>query len=253
MKKMIMVFALLLMLPGLVACGKKDNKRTSISNRNARDPINQPVGNDPQTSRGGTQLSNQGYIYGQIYNSGAYGRSDAQFEQNVRGFTSATLDPWGDPNNGVAPELGQVSGQPGQSTGVWIRGDARVVGGNFDPNGGNQRQLDANATNIRIIVWDSYAGQTDSSGNAIPEYAVSFTSATTNSFINYQNRSAVITFQDEYGWVKFSGTFDAEYFSGTVEYYNNDYVSTILSPNAGAWDGIMGEFYISTCGFFYCD
>lgn len=252
MKNVIMVLALLFVLPGLTGCGKKDNKRTSINNRNARNPINEPVEQgDPQSTSGGTQVSNKGYIYGQIYNAG--GRSDAQFEQNIRGFSSATLDPWGDPSNGVQPELGTISGQVGGQTGVWIRGDANVSGGKFDPSGANQRQLDLNNTNIRIIVWDSYAGRSDANGDVIPEYGVSFTSATNASFINYQSKSAVIVFEDAYGWVKFSGTFDADWFRGTVEYYNFDYVKSIVSPNNGAWDGIMGEFYISTCGFFYCE
>ncbi len=250
MKNVIMVLALLLVLPGLTGCGKKDNKRTSISNRNARNPINEPVSTgDPQSTDGGTQVSNQGYVYGQIYTYS----TDAAFEHDVRGFTSATLDPWGDPSNGVQPELGNVSGQVGGQTGVWIRGDANVSGGKFDPSGKNQRPLDPNNTNVRIIVWDSYAGQTDANGHVIPEYGVSFTTATSNSFINYQSRTAVIVFEDTYGWVKFSGTFDAEWFKGTVEYYNYDYVKSIVSPNDAPWDGTLGQFYISTCGFFYCE
>lgn len=253
MKRNLVLLCLVVLSVGFLnACGKKDNKRTSISDRQARDAApgaTQPGEADHQTTDGGAKSSSRGYVYGQIYAGG----SEAEFDENVRGFTSSTIDPWGDPNNGVTPELGTVSGQLNKTTGVWIRGDAYVQGGTFDPSGTNKRPLDVSRTGVRIIVWDSYAGKTDTSGQVIPEYGVSFTSATSNSYINYSTKTAVITFQDDYGWVKFSGQFDADYFWGTVEYQNFDYVRSILAPNDGKWGGYLGDFYISTCGFFYCE
>jgi hypothetical protein len=250
MKKTVFLVIMFGLMLGLSGCGKKDNKRTGISDRQVRDAVADPApAEDHQTTDGGTKVSRSGYVYGQIYASG----TETEFDRNVRGFTSASIDPWGDPQNNVTPELGLVSGQLNQNTGVWIRGDAHVQGGVFDPTGATKRNLDLSKTSIRLIIWDSYAGQTDASGQVIPEYGVSFANAKSGSFINYASKTAVIIFEDDYGWVKFSGKFDANYFQGDVTYYNNDYVRSILAPNDGAWDGSLGKFYISTCGFFYCE
>lgn len=241
MKQLILALMVFMIAPTLVSCGKKDNKRTPVGDRQQRNGGNSPEadssgGGDPQTSSG-SGVSNKGYVYGQIYRD--TGKAHYSFADNIKGFVSSTIDPWGDSSGDSYPQLGYVSDQPGQQTGVWIRGNVSTQGG----------ELDKANTSIRIIIWDEFAGRTDESGNVIPEYGLSFNGATSNSYINYNSNRAVLRFQDSYGWVEFDGQFDDEWFWGEVRYFNNvldESVTAYSSP----WDGHLGEFYIPVSGFF---
>jgi len=76
-------------------------------------------------------------------------------------------------------------------------------------------------------------------GEVIPEYPVHMRG---NAVGQIQGNSADIYFQDQYGWIRFYGNFDSQYFYGRVYF-----------DNTNGWANDMGDFYIPTCSFFRCN
>lgn len=250
MRRPIYILIFLSLALSLSGCGKKKNSESIRSGRCARggcatdtnngggDTQNPGTNQNPaETISGGTQST----LWGQIH-KGSY--SQTQFYDGVKGFVSANINSYGEPS-----ELGHVSGDIDQNTGVWFWGDVRTQSGYFNPNGSQSAQLDLTTAELRIVVWDSYAGQTDSAGQVITEYPVHIRGATRGWVSGNQ---VTVRFEDSYGWVELVGEYDANYYSGYVQYSNNTFWDGGTRDGVSGARGVMGYFYVPTCGFFRC-
>jgi hypothetical protein len=210
---------------GFTACAKKGNKTPILSGaRNDR-----TNGDDNQASNYNTPSSNTtwGDVISDNYDS-------ATFEAQFKALMGATIP---------AEYIGTISGQEGDSTGVRFWGVVTLQSGRLNPNGGSYGNL-STSSKLRIVIWDSFAGQTDSSGKTIPEYPI-FMPKLASGSIN--GKSADLTFSDSYGSIRLNGTFDSSTFEGTMSFTN----SRQADGSAGA-SGTLGHFRVDTCGFFQC-
>lgn len=223
-------------------CGGKDEGSSIRQGRCERGCTGSSGGggnyDDPYYDGSSGSYSEWGQIYKDQY-------TQSQFQDGVDGFVSATIDPWGDYHPEGWDELGDVSGDIDQDTGVWIRGKAVLRNGSLNPNGSNNSQIEPGQTALRMVIWDTYAGQTDAQGNTIPEYGVSFDSAESG-YVN--GNTAVIRFRDGKGWVELNGVFDSQWFYGEVKFDN-----AVGAYNISPKEGRIGYFFLPTCGFFRCN
>lgn len=169
--------------------------------------------------------SNIGAIYdnGQILSSGT-------FEDRVRALLSATMLP---------QDVGSISSMPTDSTGVRFSGKMKL-----DTNG----NVVAAQSIIRVDVYDSIWLQNRMSNPNEQAIQIEFdpaAGATITGQFNMQSGQGYINLHDQYGDVRFTGTLDAQYFSGTVTFQNT--VSVVGSPAQGT----LGQFYILRCGIVY--
>lgn len=229
----------------LTACPSKKDKKESIVGRGGRGQTEVgtnnigPNGIPTQNQQGQQNRSYQpvdGHYWGEIIRGGF---SQQDFYTAVRGFVSSEINSYDEPS-----ELGYVSGEPGQSTGIRFWGQVETTSG-FNPNGTTSGQIRSETAELRIVVWDSYAGQTDASGQVIPEFPVHIKGNASGTITGNQ---AVIRFRDHAGWVELQGTFNQDYFQGWVE-FDNDQFWDGRRPGAA---GYLGYFYVKTCGFFKC-
>lgn len=194
----------------LAACAKKDD---SASGRSANRQNSAGIAPTQNSCAAGTQLE------GKIYDAQAsYG---SNFEQQVKAFVSATLEP---------DALGTISGNISDATGVDFTASFP-----FDSN----NQLIADSASITIKIFDSYAKQTYN-GQVVPPYEVSFSKAKSGTIDRHSRRISVV-FEDDYGSITFDGTYDNTYVRGTVSF--NNYKSVSGSPQAGE----LGDFMIFQC------
>ncbi|MCC7404520.1 MAG: hypothetical protein IT288_09005 [Bdellovibrionales bacterium] len=231
MKQLMKTILIACLTVAVVGCGKKDKKQSIRSGRNARGPselVNRgAVNNNGQPIR---FTPGSGTTWGEIV-----GSPEDAFRDAVYYFVSATVDP---------AEFGYVSGQPGQDTGVRFWGSVETEG-SFRSGTANQR-IRRETAELRISIWDSFAGQTDGAGNVIPEYPIHIRGAT-DGYVN--GNRAVVTFSDAFGSITLDGSISGDYFSGTVKFDNRQYWDGV-APGA---TGTLGNFYVSTCGFFRCN
>ncbi|MEN0057387.1 MAG: hypothetical protein AAGB31_01025 [Bdellovibrio sp.] len=190
----------------LSGCGKIDNQGTQVAA--------QSVGQSGSSSTCATGTTTVGKIYD------ASGSS--QFETQVKGFVSATLDP---------QSLGTISGDINSSTGIDFSGAFT-----FDSSG----NLVTASSSLLIKIFDSYVGQVYS-GETVEPYVIEFSSASSGT-INRSTGVFSVVFQDSYGSITFSGTVRNQQASGTVSYQNFTAVSG-YSVSSGA----LGDFLIYTC------
>jgi hypothetical protein len=223
----------------LTACGKKE-KKEPISLRGARGPVSD-AGAVPTSGTGstpGTYQPASGKTWGEITRGTFYTQN--QFNDLVRYFTSATLNLYADP-----PEIGFVSGDSNQSTGIRFWGQVATTTA-FNPTASVSAQVSGASSELRIVIWDAYAGQTNAAGQTIPEYPVHIKGNATGTI---SGNHAIITFnQPGYGTITLDGTFDQNNFQGWARFANEIF-----------WDGqkpgaanYLGQFRVSTCGFFNC-
>ena len=220
MKKVTLTIAALTLLT-IAACSPKKQGVRSTYNRSA---VSTGVVNNTNinTNSCGQGVSPVGTIYDQgntqtsLYTSGS-------FEERVKGLLSVTVNP---------EEVGQISSSATDTTGVRFQGAIKV-----DANG----NVNLQQSSLLIKVYDSYVLQYPEQFQPIE---VSFATATSGQF-NMQNGQGYILFRDQYGEVRFDGTMDAQYFSGTVSYKNYSHIS-----GAAPAQGQLGQFYVARCGIF---
>ncbi len=254
----LMILLLTTVVSVTLGCQKKSSKSEGIkSSRCARGGCGVRMGNAqgsvPQvgsqvfqgtnnSGRTGTYSAVDGIYWGQVH-KGQY--SQSQFDEGVRGFVSANINPWGD-----TAELGYVSGDVNQDTGVFFWGDVALVQGVFNPMGGAASgQIHLASAQLRIVVWDAFAGLVDASGQTVPEYHVQISGASSG-FVS--GNTATIRFEDQFGWVELKGQFDQQYFQGYVHYKNKQFWDGQSHQGFSGSEGILGSFFVPTCGFFRC-
>lgn len=201
------------------ACAKKDGGAVRVAGRGIRGGTAQ--GNVSQTNTPGTTAaacSNSSMAWGKIFDPYA----SAQFESQVKGFVSATLDP---------QSLGSISGNISDKTGIDFSGSFQ-----FDAQG----NLIPASSSVLIKIFDSFVGQVYE-GQTIVPYVVEFTAAS-EGVINRTTRQFTVKFRDAYGEIVFQGQYNNQNVEGTVTYRN-----TAAVTGYQASSGTLGSFRAYTC------
>jgi len=219
----------------ITACApQKGQKKARITARGGAQV--QALTTTPAASTQVTKANGATGLWGQILRPSNW--SQAQFQGQVQQFLSNLTEP-----DGSALALGEVSGDAGQPTGIRFWGSVGTNGA-FHANGGNSLSVVAQNSALRISVIDSYVGLQNSAGETITEVPI-YIASSVQGFVNVSGtvsgNQAQITYQDSYGAIQLSGTFDSSWFQGTVVFQNNNGTS-----------GYLGVFSVSTCGFFTC-
>lgn len=236
MKEVLKVMFITLLAIPLVACPQKEKKRGSIAARQARGQaeLGRTPGN-PGVPGVNTNDPNRAYspqggrLWGAVYHGNQL--DNQTFNYWTHEFVAATMP---------REELGTVSGELNQSTGIRFWGYAEPNGA-FNPSNTNQRlSISPSNAELRVVIWDSYAGQVDSTGELITEYPVHIRGQASGEIVG---NKAWVRYQDSYGWVELNGSFDTQYFSGWMMFDN---------ANGGS-AGPLGFFFVPTCSFFRCN
>ncbi|KYG64065.1 hypothetical protein AZI86_14775 [Bdellovibrio bacteriovorus] len=197
----------------LSACAKKDDSASGrVVTRGGSGIVTQNTcGNAAQAQ-----------AVGKIFDSQSYG---SRFEEQVKAFVSATLDP---------EALGTISGNINDATGIDFTASFP-----FDSN----NQLIAAQASISIKIFDSYA-KTTYNGQVVPPYEVAFSQAKSGT-INRNTRQINVVFEDEFGSITLTGTYDGSMVNGKVSF--NNYKALKGSPQSGQ----LGDFRIYQCAMIH--
>lgn len=175
-----------------------------------------------RTTRAGTGPANlppgQGYFTTVGY---VTARDDmrTQFNQAVKHLVSAAIDP---------RYVGDVDNRNGVSLKGYVEVDSM----------GN---VNASRSLVQLEIHDQVDGQN-------MEPIIINVKAKSGYATGYQSD---IVFEDQYGSIRLTGTFDSNNFRGTISFQNK---TIYAGAPAGEQPhgGTLGDFYISTCGFFRC-
>lgn len=211
----IAILILMLSSSGLVACSQNDLSTVRTASNGGTG------GNGSAGGGGGFPTSCSSTTVGKIYDPA--GGGSTAFEQQVKSFVSATLNP---------TLLGSVSGDINAATGIDLKGSW-----SFDSSG----SLVLAGAAVSIEIFDSYVGTTDSAGETILPYTIDFSSAASGS-LNRTTGQFTVVFRDSYGSITFTGTKGSTYSEGTVTFANTTAVSG-YSPASGT----LGSFKINNC------
>ncbi len=244
MKSFLKLFLILMVIAPLVACQQQKSKKRSEIRRGGRGaPAVQPGAPNVTLPQLGQATPGQvgahptGMPFGAIVSGD--GLDDVTFDRYIHDFVSATM-----PRH----ELGTVSGQMNQSTGVRFWARIAPATGAFNPNGMNATINQADSE-LRIVIWDTYAGTYDATNELIPEYPVHVKGTaqgqiTGNRFdIYFSQTYKSVNNTQETGWFRFQGDFTNQWVKGRVWYANGG--------STGFND--MGNIVIPTCSFFKCN
>lgn len=237
--QIIKTLGLALVLSMVVACQPANKKRsTRITSRgNVNNVLTQTPFNNTGVDKGDGSYG----AWGEIVMASNW--SQQQFQGQVQAFLSNLVAP-----DGGMIALGEVSGMSGQNTGIRIYGTA-LTNGAFRASGGNNLQVVAQGSQLRIGIFDSYVGKQNAEGETITEVPIMIAQGSSEQFNvsgNVTGNQANITFQDKYGIIRLQGTFNTNVFQGSVYFQNNSAVSG--APRSG----YLGVFAVQTCGFFRC-
>lgn len=205
------VGALMIFSLSLVACGKKDGGAVRVAGRGAATTGVAPV---PTA----TTCSNANMNWGKIFDPNA----SPQFEAQVKGFVSATLDP---------QSMGSISGNINDKTGVDFSGSFQ-----FDTQG----RIVTQSSNLTIKIFDSYVGQVYN-GQTIVPYEVKFSQAVEGQ-MDRTTRQIQVKFKDQFGEVVFQGRVVDSIVEGTVYYQNTTAVNGYQVAS-----GTLGSFRAYSC------
>ncbi|WII70910.1 hypothetical protein QJS83_10600 [Bdellovibrio sp. 22V] len=194
----------------LSACAKKDGSTARYAGRGTG------------VTQGGVQTpsscGNANMDWGKIFDPYA----SPQFESQVKGFVSATLDP---------QSLGTISGNINDRTGIDFKGSFQ-----FDSAG----RLVTGSSSIHIKIVDSYVGQVYN-GQTVAPYIVEFNAAS-EGMINRTTRQFQVKFKDSYGEIILQGAYNNQEASGTVYYQNYTAVNGYQASS-----GTLGSFRAYAC------
>jgi hypothetical protein len=222
-----------ILLIGCAPKGTQKKGRVSARGGSAVQGLSQaPQGSTQATNNNGVAVYWSEITRGQMHQQ--------MFQNEVQKFLSNIEEPDGTPLS-----LGMVSGDSGQTTGIRFWGSVGLSGGRLILNGQNNQQVVAQGSALRIGIFDSYVGQTNSEGEVITEVPV-YIAPGVEGFVGVtgmvQGNRAQITYRDNYGTITLDGQFDSNTFRGSVAYNN-------VSPQAS---GYLGVFTVRTCEFFKC-
>ena len=101
------------------------------------------------------------------------------------------------------------------------------------------------SSNLKILIYDEYVGQTDSNGKTVDAYPIQFSSASHGSM---QNGTLTVTFKDSYGEITLSGTVNSQTYQGRMDFVN--YKS--YTGDTANRSGTLGNIEVMANGFISC-
>ena len=216
------------MILSTVACDQNKGQPGSVQvGRAARGFGGDVMAGQPTAPKVGQVSPVSGRTWYPIYGGSYF--SEEEFNYNVHDFVANIMDP---------QNLGSVSSQINASTGIRFWGRAEVNGA-FNPSTYMNTTIRPQNSELRISIWDSYAGSRDSTGELISEIPVHIVGTASGEI---RGQTARVRFQqDPYGWIELYGQFNAQTFQGTVFF-----------DNTGGYANYLGVFSIPTCSFFRC-
>ena len=182
----------------------------------------------------GTKGTEWNKTWGEVTSSA----SSQSWSQELLNFTSPSL-------SGLAEDqqLGFVSPQSGQNTGVRFYGNAITTG----TTGGYTRSFDQASMLIHVEFYD------DKSTNQSAAPVVVEISPDINGFVGaggtLSGSQVNLYFQDQYGTVRLSGYVNGQTFSGNFGYCTGDQSYCSNTNNTR----LLGQFSVDACGFFQCN
>ena len=225
-QSLLKIFAVSATIAMLTGCNHSSGNNKAVARtNNPRGPqvsVNQNFSFSTTCSDGSSAV-------GQVF---ANGTND--FRTEVVGLASATMP---DAND----NLGDISGTPNDTTGV----DLYL---HIPSNGSAINQVDSG---IRLVIYDSFVGTSDDSGNTVQPYSITVP-AKTGQF-NSSTGAFQIIFQDAvsansqpYGTITVSGQVQGGVAQGTISYDN----FTNADSGAAAVHGQLNVFTFSmpACG-----
>lgn len=204
-----LVFAALV----LTACGKGSNVSQNTRAAGARGGV--PAGT--LTAKCGNGQNAVGYIYEDSIQG-------STFNQTVHDFVSVNLD---------RSQLGNVSGVPGDTTGIDLyfsltrTANGMVAGGS-----------------MTLMIYDDAVGMTGADNVVVQPYAIPFDQIDPNSRIT--NGGFDVGFQDRFGYIRFTtdqGVDSQGNYNGTVQFQN----TTSAAPGAFIGTATLGRFKLPAC------
>lgn len=221
-------FCLALTLIILVGCQQKQNKKQSLrSGRGLR--------GSTQVDKNSAQSCGTYKVEGKSWGEVVAMQNQQIFQQEVQMLTNPVLM-----TLPLEDQLGMVSGQSGQFTGVRFWGHAMTVAG------GQYAAIDPGTAQIRIEIYDDKACQLRSDGTVRPVIPIHI-GAGLPGFISAEGSvsgaRARLTFVDIYGSIVMDGQISNSYWTGTLSY---------TTQQTGPQARILGRFTVPYCGFFTC-
>lgn len=215
--KRLFVPLLLLALAGVGCNNKKDDDSAPVGAARTRGmETTGAVANLPTGD-----LFSMGIVPGQV---GVENTKQAEFNTALKHFVSSNMNPQ---NLGTVNTKGAV-----------------VVQGQVNVGSGNQVTTDSW---FEIIISDSFVGKADAQGEIYEPVRVHIPFR--EGYVS--GNTAKLVFADDYGSVTMDGTFDNNFFKGSLSFVNTkiyDGAPAAETPH----NGTIGGFSVSTCGFFRC-
>lgn len=205
----------------LASCQPRDNNRRQRIGRSLRGPVAYDQFGNPQryNSSGGAA------VWGEVTNPNQQNFSDMLYFFALPSLSSASAD----------EQLGFVSSQGGQQTGVGIWGQVYGIMGGMG-------QLDGQRSKIHIEVYDDKYGMQREDGT-VREQLVVHIGADQQGFVRaYGNLQQGLVFEDSYGSVALQGNIQGGYFVGDLYFSNQGTNGQNLR---------LGRFMIPAQGFFF--
>ncbi len=209
---------LLILMVGFTACQpKKDSVRANAA------ALGGSVAGFGLTGQCASGMSNIGAIFDSGQSS-IYGN----FESQVKSLLSATVLP---------EDIGSIAAGSNETTGV------RFAGTLFLETSG---QVVASKSKLAVTVYDSVWYQNSltnpSEQGILLEFNPAKGATISGSFAPTTGQGFLLV-KDQYGEIRFDGSYNAQYFSGTVTFKNTANVT-----GAQATSGSLGQFVINSCG-----
>lgn len=139
--------------------------------------------------------------------------------------------------------VGYVSADA-NGTGVFLAGRVELQSGVLNVNSSTQMNIRSDSTLV-IAVYDEYTGRTAQDGKKVEPFSFDYTQA---SGTVSGNTVRSLTFTGPKGSVTLNGSFNSQYFRGTIS-YDNSVRYDGSTPGAA---GTLGDFEVPTCQFFRC-
>lgn len=210
----VVISVLMLSMLGLTACGKKSSGSKVSDGRAVR----------TNTVGGSTIISNNGQTSAYLTS-----QNSGQFQELMKTLVSPTLDP-------------QYLGTVDAYSGVRIGGKIQLAqaGGIYQNS------------SFGLEIHDSYVGQSYD-GQTIQPYFINLSNAQGNWSGTSANGQINATFQDQYGTLKVTGSWNSSYFTGTVSFRNSTNTqSTTYSSQCSQGECQLGQIQAPVCSIFNC-
>jgi hypothetical protein len=199
----------------LIGCAESSDQTSSVRK-----------GNRGTRNAGGTATSPNSSA---AWSGVVYGSPQNSFQEATEDFVSSFMNP---------NELGEVSGQFNQTTGVRVTAQLSTAG--F--NGNNLNGLQVSGGNLNILIFDSYAQSGQAEAIVISTLNFNRVEALSGGALDFQ-------FSDAYSTVTMWGNIQGNYFVGAIRFINKKHFNGGTPASWSTWAGVQ----IPKCDLLNCN